>query len=42
MHGWTIQTLAMQIVQGLLPLFSVATAEPVLCPVYATVERGLR
>lgn len=41
MHGWTIQTLAMQIVQGLLPLFSVA-AEPVLCPVYATVERGLR
>ena len=40
-HGWTIQTLAMQIVQGLLSLFSVA-AEPVLCPVYATVERGLR
>ncbi|MCB0095420.1 MAG: hypothetical protein KDE46_06840, partial [Caldilineaceae bacterium] len=39
MHGWTIQTLTMQIVQGLLPLFSVAAAERVLCPVPVTLER---
>lgn len=40
--GWTLHTVGMQIAQWLLPLFSMAAAEPVLCPVYVTVARGLR